>query len=121
VPDLVLSNVDSALTVKVAAVSLSAMVNVPSAVISVPFTPPSTLHITSCGGSFVPFTAAVNDCVAPLSKLAAVGFNVTLVTVGVSACAGMTGPTVSLLTLPIYPLRVTVTFKNLFSSAATNV
>ena len=60
VPDLVLSTVEVALTVKVVAVSPAATVKLPVFAMLVPVMPPSTVHETVCAGLFVPVTDAEN-------------------------------------------------------------
>jgi len=81
VPDLLVSTVEVALTVKVVAVSPAATVRFPS-VILVPVMPPVTVHVTVCAGLLVPVTVAENACVPPFCTLAVEGLTVTLVTVG---------------------------------------
>jgi len=123
VPDLEVSAVEVALTVSVARVSAAATVSKPLVLIEVPeFLPASTIdHVTVCDGPLVPCTDAVNACVAPLSTLAVGGLTVTPVTVGVGASGARTAAVALLVTLPVYPARVTVTFIYLPSSSATNV
>jgi len=122
VADFVVSIVEAALTVSVAAVSFADTVKVPLVAMLVPDTPPVTVHVTVCAGLLVPVTVAVNACVAPLSTVAVGGFTVTLVTVGDGACAAVIGPTVLLpVILPSYPVLVTVTVIYLPTSSVTNV
>ena len=48
---------------------------------------PSTVHVTSCAGLFVPVTVAVKLCVVPLVTVAVSGATVTLSTVGVTGAS----------------------------------
>jgi hypothetical protein len=93
VPNLAVSAVEVALTVRVVRVSAAAMVSKPLVLIVVPeFLPVSTIvQVTVCAGLLVPFTFAVNGCVAPLATLAVAGLTVTPVT----AVAGVKPPPLS--------------------------
>jgi hypothetical protein len=66
----------------VVAVSSAWTVNKPLAFIVVPETPPVTVHVTPCGGLFVPCTVALNCCVVPFWTSTGFGLTVTPVTVG---------------------------------------
>jgi len=119
VPDLLVSSVEVALTVKVAALWPEDIVKSPLASIAVPVSPPVTDQLTVNAGLLVPFTVAVNCCVAFLSKVTDAGLTVTFVTVGLGACAAIIGPTVLLLViLPSYPVLLTVNLIYLFTSPA---
>ncbi|GHU92569.1 hypothetical protein FACS1894202_14980 [Clostridia bacterium] len=64
VPDLLVSSVEVALTVRVVAVSFAPIVSNPfTRVESV--APPSSVQVTVCAGLFEPTTVALNDRVAP--------------------------------------------------------
>jgi hypothetical protein len=79
VPDLLVSTVEVALTVSVAAVSFAATVSRPAEEMLVPDTP-LTLHVTVCAGELVPATVALNCRVAPLITVAVDGLTLTLST-----------------------------------------
>jgi len=122
-PNLVVSTVEVALTVSVVRVSAAATVSKPFALIVVSeFLPVSTIdHVTDVAGLLVPVTEALNCRVAPLSTLALAGLTVTLETVGVGASAARTAIVASLVTLPEYPVWVTVTFIYLPASPVTGI
>jgi hypothetical protein len=87
VPNLLVSSVDLAVTVKVAAVSSAATVKCPLEVIVFPATP-STSHVTvlfnAASGSSRTVTVALNCCVPPGATIAVAGVTFTPTTVGSS-------------------------------------
>lgn len=90
VPDLAVSAVEAALTVRLVRVSSEATVSFPVVSTVVPdFLPVSTIdQLTVTAGLLVPVTVALNCCVAPLATLALGGVTVTLVTMGVGRGVG---------------------------------
>ena len=82
VPLLLVSTVEAALTVRLAAVSLAATVKSPEAFIFVPLPPPETVHVTVWTGLLAPLTVALNCRVCPFITLAVEGLTVTPVYVG---------------------------------------
>ena len=81
VPDFSPSPTEVAVTVKVAAVSAGETESVPALLITVPATPPVTVHFTASSNTPVPATVASNVKEAPLLSAAVVGDTVTPVMV----------------------------------------
>lgn len=91
VSDFVVSTVEVAFTVSVAAVSSVATDRRPSLLMIVVFLLfPETDHVTVCAGLLFPATVAVKVCPPPCATLAVLGLTLTLVTVAVGALVTVT-------------------------------
>jgi hypothetical protein len=77
VPLFVVSTVEVAVTVRVAALSLAATERTPPALIVVPTPPPLTNQVTVWAGLLVPVTVALKVAVPPFATLAVAGLTVT--------------------------------------------
>ena len=107
VPYLLLSRVEVAFTVRVAACSSAATASSPFVTV-VPLLPPSTLHVTVWSGPFSPCTVAANCWLLPCCTVAAPGLMVTAVTVGTGG--GVSLPTVTVAVPYLLLSRVEVAF-----------
>jgi hypothetical protein len=85
---LLLSAVEVALTTRAVAVSSSATVKSPLALIPVSPPPPNTDHVTVCAGPLLPMTSAPNCRFLPFKTKALSGIIVTLLTVDSSTSSG---------------------------------
>jgi hypothetical protein len=77
VPLFVVSTVEVALTVKVAALSSTATERTPAGLMAVPAPPPLTDQVTVWAGLFVPLTVALKVAVPPFATFAVSGLTVT--------------------------------------------
>jgi hypothetical protein len=85
---LLLSAVDVAFTTRLVAVSSSATVKSPFALIAVSYPPPNTDHVTVCAGLLLPMTSAPNCKALPFKTKALSGIIVTLLTEDSSSSNG---------------------------------
>jgi hypothetical protein len=116
VPDLLVSRVEVAWTVKVVALSAAATVRRPVVLMLVPVEPPVTDQVTPWSGLLSPVTVASNCWVPSFSTLAVAGLTETPVTVGAT---GVT-VTVAVPDLLVSKVEVAVTVRlAALSSAAT--
>jgi hypothetical protein len=80
-PDLEVSTVEVARTVREVAASPAATVRRPPALMVVPVPPPSTVQVTNWAGLLVPVTVALNCWVPPLAMVGVAGLTETALTV----------------------------------------
>jgi hypothetical protein len=85
---MLLSAVAVALTMRLVAVSSSATVKSPFALMPVSYPPPNTDHVTVCAGPLLPMTSAPNCSALPFETEALSGIIVTLLTVAFSSSSG---------------------------------
>ena len=117
VPLLVVSTVEVACTVKLAAVSSAATVSRPVLLTCVSaLLLPVTLQVTVCAGLFVPVTVALSCTVEPFATSSLADDTVTLVTVAGSVTVTFLEPLTAEL-----PLAVAITFRLLAVSSAATV